>query len=75
MKEITWLNVNSIWFEVELLKIKELNKFNEDLDSIRKTQYHLENEVFTVSNSRDTCYLAQALLTRDDDYNYALIYM
>lgn len=75
MKEVTWMNVDAVWFEVELFKVKDVHNPVEDLDAIQNTEYHLSSEVFPAGTARDAGYLAEALLIRDDGYNYALIYL
>ncbi len=75
MKEVTWMNVDAVWFEVELFKVKDVRNPAEDLDAIENTENHILNEVLPASTARDAGLLAEALLTRDDGYNYALIYL
>lgn len=75
MKEMIYRNVDAVWFEIELFKVRDIYDPADDIFEIQKSEYHRSNEVFTVATSRDACFLAETLLTRDDDYNYALIYL
>ena len=75
MKEITWRNIDAVWFEVEKFEVKDVDDPMDDIVSIQNTDHHQDNEIFTVSTSRDAAFLAEKLLTRDDKYNYALIYL
>ena len=47
----------------------------DDIVSVQNTDHHQDNEIFTVATSRDASFLAEKMLTRDDKYNYALIYL
>ena len=73
-KEIIWRNVDSVWFEVDLFKIKNFdNLFDEVIE--QETEEHYLNDTFTFGSVREAIFTAESLLTRDDDYNYATIWL
>ena len=74
-KEITWRNSDSVWFEVDIFKIKDFDLLYESVLEQEENEYHYLNEVFTFGSLREAIFTAESLLTRDDDYNYATIWL
>ena len=73
MKEIVYRNVDTVWFSIDIFKINEDEDLDEQLDAQINDKSHWENEYFEASTARDATFLAERLLTRNDDYNYAMI--
>ena len=75
MKEVVWRNVDAAWFEIEIFKVKDIYDPLDDITASKKIGDHWAEEVFTTGDVRDAVSLAEKLITRDDDYNCALIYL
>ena len=73
MKEMTYRNVDAVWFEVELFNVKDVYDPFDDFD-VEDPDYHYANEVYSAGSLREAVFLSEQLITKTD-YNYAFIYM
>lgn len=73
-KHIIYENAETNWYAIEIFKNFDIDgDWTEQVNEAIKNDDHFENELFESSSLEGAMDFARKLITRDDDYNYAIV--